>query len=85
MAAFSSVNDTVRLSPGASITRPNPFSSFIGRSTGRGGCRYNCTTSAPVRDPLFRTLTLTLTVRPAAILPGEIWSRLYSNVVYDMP
>src|SRR5450755_4052830 len=61
MAALSSVNVTVLVSPGCSMTRLNPFNSFTGRSTGDGGgCKYSWATSAPARVPLLRTFTLTV-------------------------
>src|ERR1035438_10319667 len=73
MADLSRVNDRFRASPGLSMTRWKPLSSLSGRSTlDFTSCTYNCTTSAPARDPLLRTSIVTSTCLPAATLAGEI-------------
>jgi len=59
---------TVFVSPGASVMRWKPFSSFTGRVTLLMTSRmYSCTTSSPATGPVFVTSADTRADSPAAI------------------
>ncbi len=81
-ASGPSVNVTVRVSPGSSVTRSNPASSFGGRVTElTTSWIYICTTSSPRRLPVFLIVTVTVADWPDVIDDGDTAGRPTSNVV----
>src|SRR6185503_1691466 len=85
-ASLPSVNSTVVVAPGCSVTRRNPLSSLTGRVIELTTSRtYSCTTSSPATAPVLRTSTDTVTVSVGAIRAAESRGVPMSNVVYDRP
>src|SRR5512145_2092576 len=71
---------TLRVSPGFSVMRLDPFSSFI-ITGGNSLVMYSCATSSPALVPVFVTFALTVTGCPTGALAGEITRSLYVNVL----